>query len=49
MSINTCQIHIAKFHIINVILVSFQINYNLQVAQIFVKLPEIKFCWLLDA
>jgi hypothetical protein len=46
ISINTCQIphcQIAKLHMVNVILVSFQINYNLQVAQIFVKLPKTKF------
>jgi hypothetical protein len=43
---NECEIphgQIAKLHIINVILLSFQINYNLQVAQIFVKLSKTKF------
>jgi len=36
-----CQI--AKLQILNVILVSFQINHNLEVAQILVKLPKTKF------
>ncbi len=46
ININTCEIphyQIVKLNILNVILLSFQINYNLQVAQIFVKLPKTKF------
>jgi hypothetical protein len=41
MSHSHCQI--VKFHIANAILVSFQINYNLKVVQIFIKLPKTKF------
>jgi hypothetical protein len=39
--IPNCQI--VKFHIATVELVSFEIGYNLQVAQIFIKLPKTNF------